>query len=749
MVLIAGLSRLARGGVGRGVQGGVLVTRRVRVAALAGVLGGVILSALAVAVLVRRDGPDGFRGILSGRVSQPGLSSVPAAAQSAVSGTLGAADRAYWAIGPSTAPEAVSGAQGLGVRFSPAGVVSVRLGSSLLTLQLAAVGVSERLHPPPAVAPRAHRNRVWYARGVVSEWYVNGPLGLEQGFMLARRLGGHGGGPTLSLAAGGNLHPVLASGGRSLSFRGAGGWSAVSYRGLVARDARGRSLGAWLSLNGSRIEIHVDDRGARYPLRIDPFIQQGSKLVGTDATDEAFQGASVALSADGSTGLIGGPDDNRGVGAAWVFTRSGSTWTQQGPKLVGTGAGDVQGSGVALSADGNTALIGGQDYNDEAAAAWVYTRAGSTWTQQGSMVVGTGVKGDVGASVALSADGNTALIGDPYDNHEAGAAWVFTRSGSTWTQQGKKLAGTGATDAQQGYSVALSGDGSTALIGGPIDNDGAGAAWVFTRSGSTWTQQGKKLAGTGATDAQQGASVALSGDGSTALIGGPDDNEERGAAWVFTRSGSTWTKQGKKLAGTGATDAQQGYSVALSGDGSTALIGGPDDNEERGAAWVFTRSGSTWTQEGKKLAGTGGTDDAVQGSSVVLSGDGSTALIGGPVDNSDAGAAWVWVSRPGPSPPTAPASARLAGIPAACVLAPLVVRVRGTGIASVSWSLDGKPIRGRAVHPGTWYAASVSLTPGLHRLIVRVTFVQRSHHRARVFHRSVSGCPSAPPRVTG
>ena len=210
----------------------------------------------------------------------------------------------------------------------------------------------------------------------------------------------------------------------------------------------------------------------------------------------------MALSADGNTALIGGPSDNGGVGAAWVFTRSGSTWTQQGAKLTGSGEsgnGDF-GASVALSADGNTALIGGPGDNGSVGAAWVFTRSGSTWTQQGAKLTGSGESGEgyFGASVALSADGNTALIGGASDNDGVGAAWVFTRSGSTWTQQGAKLTGSGEIgEGHFGVSVALSADGNTALIGGPSDNGGVGAAWVFTRSGSTWTQQGAKLTGSG------------------------------------------------------------------------------------------------------------------------------------------------------------------------------------------------------------------------------------------------------------
>jgi hypothetical protein len=431
------------------------------------------------------------------------------------------------------------------------------------------------------------------------------------------------------------------------------GAAVLRYRGLLATDARGDRLPAWFSLRPGRVEIRVADRGARYPLRIDPFVQQGAKLVGTGAVGFADQGWSVALSGDGDTALIGGPDDNDNLGAAWVFTRSGSTWSQQA-KLVGTGAVGAaqQGAGVALSGDGNTALIGGHGDDSSTGAAWVFTRSGSTWSQQGAKLVGTGAVGpaEQGYSVALSGDGSTALIGGPFDDSNIGAAWVFTRSGSTWSQQGSKLVGTDAVGpAEQGYSVALSGDGNAALIGGLLDDNQSGAAWVFTRSGSTWSQQGSKLVGTGAVGAaKQGASVALSGDGNTALIGGYNDNSGTGAAWVFTRSGSTWSQQGSKLVGTGAAGpAKQGAGVALSGDGNTVLIGGPGDNYPAGgAAWVFTRSGSTWSQQGAKLVGTGVYAPAGQGASVALSGDGSTALIGGPTDNGGfgvgVGAAWVF-----------------------------------------------------------------------------------------------------------
>ena len=383
------------------------------------------------------------------------------------------------------------------------------------------------------------------------------------------------------------------------------------------------------------------------------FTQQGAKLVGSGAVGSPFQGSSVAVSADGNTALVGGLNDlsaaDTVVGAVWVWTRSGGVWTQQGAKLVGSGAVGhaYQGTSVSLSADGNTALVGGWGDDGFAGAVWVWVRSGGVWTQQGAKLVGTGALGTSqrGFAVSLSADGNTALVGGNGDNSLAGAAWVWTRSGGVWTQQGAKLVGTGGVGAGlQGFSVSLSADGNTALVGGFRDAGDAGAVWVWTRSGGIWTQQGAKLVGTGAVGtAQQGRSVSLSADGSTALVGGTGDNANVGAAWAWTRSGGVWTQQGAKLVGTGALGtSQRGFAVSLSADGNTALVGGNLDDGSTGAVWVWTRSGGVWIQQGAKLVGTGSVGTSEQGTGVSLSADGTTALVGGSADNANAGAAWVF-----------------------------------------------------------------------------------------------------------
>lgn len=377
------------------------------------------------------------------------------------------------------------------------------------------------------------------------------------------------------------------------------------------------------------------------------FTQQGPKLTASGEVGAGKFGRSVAVSADGNTALIAGSADSANAGAVWVFTRSGSTWTQQA-KLAGggeTGAA-MFGASVALSSDGNTAVIGGEEDNTKVGAVWVFTRSGSTWTQQGAKLTAGGEtgKGKFGTSVTLSSDGNTALIGGGADNGSNGAVWAFTRSGSTWTQQGEKLTGGGEIGKGKfGASVALSTDGNTALIGGSADNINVGAAWAFTRSGSTWAQQGSKLTGSGEVgEGGFGVSVDLSSDGSTALIGAQGDNALSGAAWVFVRSGSTWTQQGAKLTGNGEVGTGHfGQSLSLSSDGNTALIGAYGDEKASGAVFEEKRSGTTWTQAGTKLVGSE-SSPSTQFGTVALSADASTAVVGGPGDHTGIGAAWIF-----------------------------------------------------------------------------------------------------------
>jgi hypothetical protein len=526
-----------------------------------------------------------------------------------------------------------------------------------------------------------------------SEWFAAGPLGIEQGFTIAHRPGGGGSTMTVATRVGGTLIPRPDA--TSLQFLDRAGRVVLLYGGLSATDATGRPLRAWMTLSHRRLLLRIDDRGARYPLRIDPLVEQ-QKIAPTDAIVEpnygSYFGQSVAISADGNTALIAGPNDgsnsnfDQNPGAVWVYTRTGATWSEQqkltAPDEIGTSSGF--GDSVALSGDGKTALIGGAsdnaNGNGAVGAAWVYTQSNGTWSELQKIVPTdeAGVGSDFGTSVALSTDGSTALIGGLTDGadlanqlSDTGAAWVYTLSNGSYTELQKIVppdeSTPCATDAgsptstcsEFGSSVALSATGATAVIGGPNDNansGGAGAAWVYTRSGNSYTEL-QKIVPTdnlgSATDF--GNAVALSSDGSTALIGGDNDNNngaDGGAAWVYTLGSVSYAEQQKIVpmdeSAAGFPD-PFGWSVALSSDGNTALIGSPYDSsaaptcDDSGAAWLYTRASASWTEQQKIVP----TDENQCGSEfgfgVALSQDASTALIGGVIDGAN-GAAWTYVT---------------------------------------------------------------------------------------------------------
>ena len=324
------------------------------------------------------------------------------------------------------------------------------------------------------------------------------------------------------------------------------------------------------------------------------------------------------------------------------------------------------GNAIAFSSDDNTVLVAAVNARgvaDFSGTVYVFTRQGDgTWDRQATLnptetdITGdTAVGDEFGYAVALSDDGNTALIGAPQDTvlgaFNGGSAYVFTRMGTTWTLQEKLVAGDRSGSDGFGSSVALSGDGNTAFVGAPnklVVVNGEGAAYVFTRMGTTWMQQQRLVTddGVGITPTQNavfGTSVALSGDGNTAFVGAIGADGGNGAVYISTRTGTTWSQQ-VKLAGS-QRGSYFGQSIVLSGN--TALIGVPRANgngiSRIGAAYVFTGGGSSWSQQAILNAGSNAASDTRFGQSVALSGD--IALVGAYLDNSPntkAGSAYVF-----------------------------------------------------------------------------------------------------------
>ena len=296
------------------------------------------------------------------------------------------------------------------------------------------------------------------------------------------------------------------------------------------------------------------------------------------------------------TGIGAGESKEHGgflyAGSAYVFGRAGGVWSEE-QKLTASDASGGDRFGNALSIEFDSAVIGAFSYNARG-VAYAFVRSGGTWLEQQQLSASDAVSNDVfGISVAFS--GDTLVIGADLNDEKAlnaGAVYVFTRSGGSWSQQAKLTAADGAETDIFGVRVAISGD--TVLISARRDDDDvmgidAGSAYIFTRTGTTWQQQIKLTASDGAADDRFGRSVALVAD--TAVIGAmfqDDKGDNSGSAYVFTRSGTTWSQQVKLTAADGAEGDVFGWSVTLSDDTAVITAIRDDDNgNESGSAYVF------------------------------------------------------------------------------------------------------------------------------------------------------------------
>jgi len=365
-------------------------------------------------------------------------------------------------------------------------------------------------------------------------------------------------------------------------------------------------------------------------------------LVPADAAAGDFLGYGVAISGD--TAIVGarGDDDLGGQsGSAYVFLRAASGWVEQ-QKLTASdgGAGDVFGSAVAI--DGDVAVVGAPLGFFQAGAAYVFERVGTAWTEAAILHSPTpGGFHSFGQSVAV--DGDTIVVGAPHagPSMQLGEAFVFRKNGGAWGLEATLLASDGQAGDWFGASVAVSAD--LAIVGSSKDKDlgfDAGSAYAFARIGATWVEVGKLLASDGASSDRFGAAVAL--DDTTAAIGawGDDDlGSGAGAAYVFQPDVAGWAEQAKLLASDGDDGDVLGGSLALEGD---TLVVGANIDDGGGSAYVFRGAGASWTEE-RKLTASDGAPGESYGYSVGVSND--VAIVGANLHEgvgADSGGAYLY-----------------------------------------------------------------------------------------------------------
>ena len=360
-----------------------------------------------------------------------------------------------------------------------------------------------------------------------------------------------------------------------------------------------------------------------------------TKITASDAAANDRFARSLAISGDGSYAISGAIYESAGgsnAGAAYIFVKSGGSWSQQ-QKIVASDAATEQwfGQSVAINSDGTYAVVGAFKhdlYGTDAGAAYVFTRSGSTWTQQQRIVGSTATASDnFGASVAINSDGTYIAVGAQTEN----SVFIFTRSGSTWSEQAKCQSSDGPYNTAFGLTVEINSDG-TYFITGDSNKSGGGSAYVFTRSGTSWSQQAKLVS----TDLQAsdyfGYDVSLNSDATYAVVGSAFEDtgqSNAGSAYVFTRSGSTWTQQAKIQASDVTGSAFFGAGASMNSSGDHVIIGASGLNNRIGSVYIFERSGSTWTQK-VKLRGSDATTTYSDGGStnVSITSDGSSVIYG-------------------------------------------------------------------------------------------------------------------------
>jgi uncharacterized repeat protein (TIGR01451 family) len=564
--------------------------------------------------------------------------------------------------GANPAYRAPNRAQGFGVAFAPSGFTA-RGEDWHLSLTLTGYGDTAL---PPSADLSAQRDTATYRwSDSVSEWYVNGPEGVEHGFTLnappAR------GDVRLTLALDTDLVPTLSADGQALTLRrpATGDWqvgpAVLRYDSLRVTDATGRQLPAHLeyatrntqyAIRNTQYLLHItfDAADAVYPLTVDPLLySQVGKLTTPDGAAGDYFGYAVAISGD--TVVVGAyGDDNNGdaSGSAYVFTRNeggADGWGGVAKLTASDGtAGDYFGHAVAIS--GDTVIVtayGDDDHGHSSGSAYVFRRnqgGPDSWGQAAKLTAADGAAYDsFGTSVAIS--GDTIVVGANLDDDkgaDSGSAYVFRRNrggADNWGQAVKLTASDGAAGDYFGISVSISSD--TIVIGAYGDDDhgsSSGSAYIFTRNqgwADNWGQAVKLTAADGAADDYFGWSVAISGD--TIVVGAWRDDDyygvNSGSAYIFRRNhggADAWGQWTKLTAADGAAGDNFGSSVAISG--YTIVVGayGDDDHgADSGSAYTFVGAGNVWVQQAKPTAADGAAGDGF-GMSVAISGD--TIVVG-------------------------------------------------------------------------------------------------------------------------
>jgi len=595
-----------------------------------------------------------------GQAGRTTMASLPATAQSNISAAVAQGNPDYYARAVGADLVAENPTQKMRAYFGTSGV-QVRTAGAVWKVALRSYGYGDALTAVPKATPSASLNRVEYRRGPVTEWYVNGPIGLEQGFSIQEPPQGDGHLLTVALALAGDLRAAVNDGKSSLQLSNRYGKAELQYAGLAAHDASGRELPAGLSIRGELLLLQVDDREARYPVVIDPVVQL-AKL--TASGGQEFDELGFSVAASGDTVVVGAPGVSGGAneGAVYVFVKPAKGWANmtQTAKLTATDEASSTELGYSVAISGDTIVAGAPDSNLGPGAAYVFVEPSGGWknkTQTAKLTASDGQNHD-GFGTAVAISGKTVAVGSPYasigSNSEQGAAYVFVSSGSKWTQTAKFSSSDGDAYDTFGSSVAVA--GSTVVAGEPgatINSNGdQGAAYVFLKSDGTWQQAAKLTASNGTHGDNLGHSVAISGNSVVAGTYIFPLPERQGGAYVYVKPAGGWadsTETADLTANDPSNGDELGFSVSISGN--VIVVGAPETTvgtkTAQGAVYVFHKPAGGWVTTSKYAAKLRAADGAkgdefgygvsVSGTTEAIGAVGATIL-----GNSGQGASYVF-----------------------------------------------------------------------------------------------------------
>jgi trimeric autotransporter adhesin len=514
-------------------------------------------------------------GMTPSLFGQESAASFPAPAEAQISGVMGEDDPAYHVVPQPEGFRMKNANHGLSVELTPDGI-DFHQGPREWGMVLRGYGYGETLQAAGTLKPRAHANRVEYRRGALTEWYVNGPFGIEQGFTLESAPGKAQNEPlTFALALSGDLNASIDARGRGLTLK-KDGIEVLRYGGLLAFDARGRDLPAWLELADNHLRIRIDDANAEYPIVVDPYTQAAKLTNNLSCIVVGFALAGAASSCE------------------------------QGS------AGDRFGRSVSVSGDGNTIVVGAPHAtgvtqpatgDSHSGAAYVFVKPTYGWGS--CFVIGCGnyvakltpTAGSpgFGEMVSISSDGNTiAVLLATQSDFGSGLVYVYAKPASGWRTSTEtallSLNGINESPCFQGLnpiycstvfwsSIAISGDGSAIVLGysgGRVGTIAPGAVYVFVRPATGWARSFspvKLTASDGADFDLLGMAVSISSDGTTIAAAADQANHWQGAVYVFVKPAGGWTNATQTAKLTRSTGQFLGNSVAISGNGDTVVAG--------------------------------------------------------------------------------------------------------------------------------------------------------------------------------